>query len=466
MDPKTPSPWLDLTVSMVSAANETKTFPASIGEVFFGIRSGKWAKPVGRVRARYAKAFEAAVEEGNPDPVRVAKDAVNRLKSNLPGITFSGAFKRRANEEIEHHSGLLCIDCDNCQEAAELRANLALDPHIQAAFISPTGTGVKALVRICPDAATHVASFFAVEKYFLETYTVTIDKSCKDVSRLCYVAHDPDVFIREDDATIIEPLKAESAKVPEKPQAPKAAPKENPTPEGLMMLPKDGLVTNSASAASIFKKIIAYKPPAMFVRGSSVVTIEKVVVSKATGQSEVTINDMSPEAFISDAERYGTLFAWRSPRGDLLLTPDALMSIAEAKMLLACRERSQLPPLAMIHNCPLLVERDGKPALDVKSFRSDDRFSESVYTSKLILTRTHGRLFPPSIPSWLGGSKTANHEPKMNGEARVNFASRGRLKTGSRGRSLVCHHRSKDTRRFNGASRASNSHGFATWVIF
>jgi hypothetical protein len=166
----TSNSWLDLSVSMVSAASETKTFPTSVGEALNGIRSGKWAKPVERVRVRYVKAFETAVEGGNPDPAAVAKDAVRRLKSNLPGITFSGSFKRRVNEEIESHSGLLCVDCDNCQEAADLRAKLALDSHVQAAFVSPTGSGVKALVRIAPDADAHVASFFAAEKYFLETY--------------------------------------------------------------------------------------------------------------------------------------------------------------------------------------------------------------------------------------------------------------------------------------------------------
>ena len=86
-----------------------------------------------------------------------------------------------------------------------MRAKLANDPYIQAAFISPTGTGCKALVRIPADASTHAGSFAAARKHFKEAHGITIDESCKNLSRLCYVAHDPDAFIRGEDAKLLEP---------------------------------------------------------------------------------------------------------------------------------------------------------------------------------------------------------------------------------------------------------------------
>ena len=77
---------------MVSSATETKTYPTTVGEVLDGIRSGKWEKIVKRVSAGYAKAFETAKEEGHPDPSIAAKKAANKLKRELPAVTFSGAF--------------------------------------------------------------------------------------------------------------------------------------------------------------------------------------------------------------------------------------------------------------------------------------------------------------------------------------------------------------------------------------
>ena len=134
-----PPLWLQLPISMVPSATETKTYPTTCGEVLAGIRSGKWEKPVKRVRDRYVKAHQEAVEEGSPDPAIVAKKAANPLKRKLPAVTFSGEFSRREDNALETHSGLLCVDVDHCDDCAGMRASLANDPYVQAAFISPTG---------------------------------------------------------------------------------------------------------------------------------------------------------------------------------------------------------------------------------------------------------------------------------------------------------------------------------------
>jgi hypothetical protein len=202
----TSSSWLDLSVSMVNDAKDTETTPSVVRIVLDGICGDRWAKPVARVSDAYAKALKNANDEGKPDPVAAAKESVKKMKMKLPGVLFSGTFKKRAESEVERHSGLLCCDLDNCREPAELRAKLALDPHVQAAFISPTSSGVKTLVRIRADASLHRASFLAAQKYFKETYGIEIDPACKDPSRLCFVTHDPHVFIREEDAEIFEPL--------------------------------------------------------------------------------------------------------------------------------------------------------------------------------------------------------------------------------------------------------------------
>jgi hypothetical protein len=150
----------------------------------------------------------------------------------------------------------------------------------------------------------------------------------------------------------------------EQPQAPKTAEAAQGDLEGLMFLPKDEFTTYSASAAAIFKRIAARNPPEMFLRsGSGSVVMIKKTTSK-TGATQVSIEDTSAHDFCSEAEKYGTLFTWgRDQNHKPIMRADALMPERIAKILLAARERQQLPPLSMVHQCPLLVERGGKPVV-------------------------------------------------------------------------------------------------------
>jgi len=54
---------------------------------------------------------------------------------------------------------------------------------------------VKAIMRIPADVEQHKAAFEAAADYMRESYGVAIDKACKDVCRLCYVSHDPDIVM-------------------------------------------------------------------------------------------------------------------------------------------------------------------------------------------------------------------------------------------------------------------------------
>ena len=125
MTVKAEAAWLQQPVSMVSNATDTKTYSTTIGEVLTGVRDGKWAKRVARVRDAHAKALGAAEEDGMPDPVAEAKKAVHRLKAKLPAVAFSGTFSTRKDEAVESHSGFLCVDIDGCNGCVEMRGRLA-----------------------------------------------------------------------------------------------------------------------------------------------------------------------------------------------------------------------------------------------------------------------------------------------------------------------------------------------------
>ena len=75
-------------------------------------------------------------------------------EKNLPAVTFSGTFpkgKRKAQHLIRH-SGYITIDVDGltAKQIASLLAELAQMPHVVMAFISPSGKGIKVIVRVNP----------------------------------------------------------------------------------------------------------------------------------------------------------------------------------------------------------------------------------------------------------------------------------------------------------------------------
>ena len=197
--------WPVMIISMCAAAGTTECCDVVISEVLEGIKSGRWRKAVGQVRKTYARAYTAAEKEANPDPYKVAKDAVNSLKKRLPGVTPSGRFAQRASAEILVHSGILCVDVDQLDDPILLRERLKRDPHVLTAFVSPSGCGLKAWVRILPDTSLHYASFLAAKTHFKEVHGVDIDGDCKDLARLCFVSDDPDMLIRTGPVEILEP---------------------------------------------------------------------------------------------------------------------------------------------------------------------------------------------------------------------------------------------------------------------
>lgn len=113
------------------------------------------------------------------------------LKDGLDYFTFSGTFKKRSVDGLVKHSGFICLDFDGIENLDDAKAVICADSHVHACFVSPSGNGLKVLIKI--NGAFHLESFKALEIHF-ETLGFTLDKSGKDVSRACFVSFDPDVF--------------------------------------------------------------------------------------------------------------------------------------------------------------------------------------------------------------------------------------------------------------------------------
>jgi succinate dehydrogenase flavin-adding protein (antitoxin of CptAB toxin-antitoxin module) len=125
------------------------------------------------------------------------KSERNELKKELPAICFSGTFNKRSDSSILSHSGIICLDFDGYAKQKELlqdKESLSKSKFVYSVFISPSGNGLKVLVKIPADAENHVNYFNSLEKYFSNQY---FDKTSRNVSRVCYESYDPLIFIND-----------------------------------------------------------------------------------------------------------------------------------------------------------------------------------------------------------------------------------------------------------------------------
>ena len=121
----------------------------------------------------------------------------NELKKQLPAICFSGTFNKRNDNALLEHSGLICLDFDGYEKQKVLLEDkdmLTKNKFVFSAFVSPSGNGLKVLVKIPADAENHQNYFNSLEKYFNSVY---FDKTSKNISRVCYESYDPLIYINE-----------------------------------------------------------------------------------------------------------------------------------------------------------------------------------------------------------------------------------------------------------------------------
>ena len=135
---------------------------------------------------------------------QIDRERANTLKQNLPSVCFSGKFTgERKDATIISHSGFICLDFDHIEDLQEAKDTLSASEYCYAVWVSPSGNGLKMLVKIA-DGAKHRLHFAALKKDFPE-----IDKSGVNESRVAYESFDPEIFINPKAAVYKKTLKTE-----------------------------------------------------------------------------------------------------------------------------------------------------------------------------------------------------------------------------------------------------------------
>lgn len=127
-------------------------------------------------------------------------EKASTLKKNLIAFTPSATFRGgRKIEFIENYNQIIVLDFDNISnENYELVFDKIKDcKYTYCCFRSPSGNGIKVLCRVNSKVNNHKIAFNQLSEYYENLTEITIDPSGKDITRLCYVSYDPDIFYNE-----------------------------------------------------------------------------------------------------------------------------------------------------------------------------------------------------------------------------------------------------------------------------
>jgi VirE N-terminal domain len=329
------------TISRATASNAITT-DAALVDVLDDIKSGRGIAPV---IAEIRRVYAATIPQG----AREAKDAISPLKRGLPAAMFSGKFTARRADALVQHSGLIVADLDELGDDLERVAGIArADIHAVSGFRSPSGDGFKIVYRC--DPSDHAAAFRAMRHHVQALYGIEPDASGKDVSRLCFLSHDPAAW------TNLDAVELPAAPVEVAPVvriATPSAPAQSRVDDVIVLPAREGL-SISESAAAIFGRIGPTNT--LFSRGGIVHEI-----AEKDGVDELSIVDAN--AFRSRLDRYGRVMAHRVGKNDNTVLAPAICSVDTARALLSSREANEvLPSVSAVLAAPVIAS-DGKDVL-------------------------------------------------------------------------------------------------------
>jgi hypothetical protein len=177
----------------------------SLLDVLQEIKSDKYQSEINSIRYALHKGENKTADE---------------IKSNLIGFTTSGTFgESRTKVNIVTYSQILCLDFDYIPltEINNLVTLINGCRYTFASFISPSGEGLKVFIKVNSNAEQHTTVYNQVANFYKELSGYDFDAKCKDITRLCFVSCDTELYLNNDAVTFelkeeVKPVKAEYQK--------------------------------------------------------------------------------------------------------------------------------------------------------------------------------------------------------------------------------------------------------------
>lgn len=136
-------------------------------------------------------------------------DIYKREKQRLPAVTFCASFDLlRQKENLKIYNSIIVVDIDklNLVELNRVKEILLNDKFTFAYWNSPSNLGVKGLVYIeftftienNSIDKIHKSAFDKLKNYFFDEYSIVLDSSGSDTTRLCFLSSDKNLILKDD----------------------------------------------------------------------------------------------------------------------------------------------------------------------------------------------------------------------------------------------------------------------------
>ena len=159
--------------------------PLSIAEFVTRIRNGRWKASVEQYRRLKAEKQLAQAEQ---------------VKKRMPALVVAGICESgHCKANFRSFSGYMMVDVDDYPgDLQPILKRLEACPWSLAGWRSISGNGIKLIIRI--DATTREeyeqVAYPIVAAHVGRMLDAPVDMQCKDLTRTCYAAYDPEAFLK------------------------------------------------------------------------------------------------------------------------------------------------------------------------------------------------------------------------------------------------------------------------------
>ncbi len=141
--------------------------------------------------------FKAEVEAIRTLIAQGKEEEAQERKRKLLAFTPSATFEeQRLLTKMMQYSGFVHLDFDKLTpEQLEAAFNIiASIPYTALCFRSPSGNGLKVFIEVTTGAEHHDIAYQQVQHYYEQRLGIPSDPKCKDITRLCFMSHDPRLY--------------------------------------------------------------------------------------------------------------------------------------------------------------------------------------------------------------------------------------------------------------------------------
>ncbi|MFV0236527.1 DUF5906 domain-containing protein [Empedobacter falsenii] len=131
-----------------------------------------------------------SLEQGKMEPYEKAK-------KSLIAFTPSATFKvGRKLDYLQNYNQIIVLDIDKVEKnkLAEIKQKAIELSTTFVAFISPSNNGLKLFVKVSTNQDEHKNTYNIVKEFYEKELEIEIDKSGKDITRLCFYSYDPEIY--------------------------------------------------------------------------------------------------------------------------------------------------------------------------------------------------------------------------------------------------------------------------------